>query len=390
MPGALESNPAGPNLTEHIVPRGAIPDHVYRGYAIFKEVVYRHLHGLTEFPFRQINAVPGYTDYMDLSAIYSQKLRSVLANQKIDVIHFHDYQVMPGIAAVPLGLPSLFSLHAPLLPSISEVLSNWLLQYWSRTAGVIVSIPAYAAVAQKLGLDPKKIFVIPPVADIDALDRRPANAPLPQIPENAIVITCIQRFDSKSGQAQLIRAFYHLQQKIDSVVLVLVGGKSYTDTIATLRSDYFEEMVSLVEELQLGTKVFFTGNVDYYSLGAIYDASDVIVMLSKMECFGLAVAEAMYKARPVVVTNVGGLAFQVADGSSGFVIPVGDIPQTVATLTRLCNSPGLRQSMGQIGRARFMSEFSPDKLIGRYAEVYDVVLNAGEPPDYRSMYNSLR
>ena len=87
---------------------------------------------------------------------------------------------------------------------------------------------------------------------------------------------------------QLIRAFHKIQQALNTripVVLVLVGGRSYTDTIATVRSNYIEEATSLSKTLGLDDKVFFMGNVDYYALGQVYDRSDVVVMLSENGVF---------------------------------------------------------------------------------------------------------
>ena len=324
MDYASTPNAVPHSIVEHVVGWNAISPSVYKGHAIFKEILYRHLHGLIPFRYRSMNTVPGYEEYMELSRAYSRSLRQLATEEQIDLIHFHDYQVLPSVAAVPPGIGTLFSLHAPLLPSVSRVVSNWLLEYWSHISRVVFSTPQYAEVARRFGLDCQKIVVSPPIVDVDVLDCQPTDLLWPRVPRGTVVITCVQRFDSKSGHVQLIRAFHKVQQALKThipVFLVLVGGRSYTDSIATVRSKYIEEARSQVKRLGLDDKVLFIGNVDYYALGEVYDRSDVLVMLSKMECFGLSISEAMYKAKPVVVTNVGGLAYQVLDGINGFVVP---------------------------------------------------------------------
>ena len=109
-----------------------------------------------------------------------------------------------------------------------------------------------------------------------------------------MVITSIQRFDSKSGYEQLIRAFAVIAKNNSKVILLLVGGTSFTDSISSIRHNYMQHAKNLVDKLLLKNRVVFTGNVDYSQLSTIYNISDIVVVLSKMECFGLVATEAMF------------------------------------------------------------------------------------------------
>lgn len=383
MVGVAKPKAVPHGIVEHVVRCEPISPNSYKKHGIFKEILYRHLHGLIPFRYRSMSTVPGFESYMELSKVYSQFLGRLVAERPVSLVHFHDYQVIPSIAAVPSGISSLFSLHAPLLPSISPVFGAWLLEYWSHSSTVIFSTPQYADVARSIGLPDQKIAVIPPIIDVDALERAQEDTIGSRIQEGTVVVTCIQRFDSKSGHVQLIRAFHEVRQALKGTirtVLVLIGGKSYTDTISTARHSYVEEAKSLSKALALDDDVLFLGNVDYYALGEVYNRSDIVVMLSKMECFGLSVSEAMCKAKPVVVTDVGGLAYQVIDGITGFVVPRGDVSRTSEALLELCRSPDLRKAMGTAGRKRFANLLEPSKLISRYVEIYDSSLTGcGRP-----------
>ena len=83
----------------------------------------------------------------------------------------------------------------------------------------------------------------------------------------------------------------------------------------------------------------------------------------------------MYKAKPVVVSDVGGLAHHILNGITGFVVPAGSVTQaTEEALMALCQSPDLRKEMGAAGRERFKSDFEPTNLIERYVQAYNAVL----------------
>ena len=66
----------------------------------------------------------------------------------------------------------------------------------------------------------------------------------------------------------------------------------------------------------------------------------------------MAVIEAMAAGKPVVCTRVGGVSGIVAEGETGYIVPVGDAEALAERMTRLLRDPQLRARMGQRGRAR--------------------------------------
>lgn len=395
MPKSIESSEVlnKYNIKEYIIPKSEISSDIYDGYAKFKEIVYQHLHGLGKFEYNSIYEVPGYDDYYKLAGIYSEHLLSVLTEEKIDIVHFQDYQVMPCIAVVPSCIKSVFSLHAPLLNSINPVLSEWFKKYMSSSDKVILSINDYLEVAKKIGVRSEDIAVIPPIIDTELMSYKGNVDDINlNLPEDSIVITCVQRFDSKSGQGQLVRAFNEVNKRYKNAYLVLVGESSFTDTISSVRRNYFSEIKELVKTLQLNDNVIFAGNIDYSKLSTIYDKSDIVVMLSKMECFGLAVNESMYKGKPLVVTSVGGLASQVRDGDNGFVVGVDNIQETTSALIRLCESVDLRNKFGKNSKLIFSREYDPGVVLPKYYNLYrDLLSDSGRNSRFvRNTYNLLR
>lgn len=131
--------------------------------------------------------------------------------------------------------------------------------------------------------------------------------------------------------------------------------------------------------LGLGERTRFMGRVDRATIPSYFAAADVFVLASTMEAAGNVLFEAMASACPVVCTNAGGPQEYVADGTTGFVVPVGDIEGLAARIGRLLADPALREGMGQEGRRRALAEFSYERMVADILGVYEDVLRAGAP-----------
>jgi len=91
------------------------------------------------------------------------------------------------------------------------------------------------------------------------------------------------------------------------------------------------------------------------AVNAVQRLSDVVIQKSLREGFGLVVAEAMWKGKPVVGGDVGGIRLQIVDGETGFL--VGSVPECADAVTRLLHEPDLRDRMGAAGRERVRRGF---------------------------------
>jgi N-acetyl-alpha-D-glucosaminyl L-malate synthase BshA len=106
-------------------------------------------------------------------------------------------------------------------------------------------------------------------------------------------------------------------------------------------------------------------------------ASDVLLLPSEQESFGLAALEAMACEVPVVASRVGGIPEVVDDGETGFLSAVGDVGKMADDAARLLADPERRSEMGARARESAISRYSTDLVIPRYIEFYERVL-AGE------------
>jgi trehalose synthase len=103
-------------------------------------------------------------------------------------------------------------------------------------------------------------------------------------------------------------------------------------------------------------------------VNALQRHANVVVQKSLAEGFGLTVAEAMWKARPVVASAVGGIVDQVVDGETGLLVEdPNDLPAFGAAVTRLLGDPGEAETLGRNGRRHVEQRFLGDRHLLDYA-----------------------
>lgn len=103
-------------------------------------------------------------------------------------------------------------------------------------------------------------------------------------------------------------------------------------------------------------------------------ASDILLLPSEQESFGLAALEAMACEVPVVASRVGGVPEVVIDGESGFLSEVGDVEKMGRDAARLLADSDLRREMGKRARESAVSRYRTEIVIPQYIEFYNQVL----------------
>jgi D-inositol-3-phosphate glycosyltransferase len=129
----------------------------------------------------------------------------------------------------------------------------------------------------------------------------------------------------------------------------------------------------LCHELAMDRMVVFLGKRGQDTLPYYYSAAEVLVMPSHYESFGMVALEAMACGTPVIASQVGGLAFLVQDGVTGYTVPNGDSDALCARLNLLLADAALRQQMG-VNAAGNARGYSWDIIAGQMAEVYESLL----------------
>lgn len=110
-------------------------------------------------------------------------------------------------------------------------------------------------------------------------------------------------------------------------------------------------------------------------VNAIQRRSDVVVQKSIAEGFGLTVAEAMWKARPVVAGRVGGIQDQIVDGTSGVLVDdPADLESVGAAIAALLREPERAGAIGQAARQRVIEQFLGTRHLVQYMNLLEGLL----------------
>ena len=120
--------------------------------------------------------------------------------------------------------------------------------------------------------------------------------------------------------------------------------------------------------------VSFLGHVD--NTGLFYAASDLFVLPSRHEPFGLVFLEAAQYALACIGTSVGGIPEIVVDGETGFLVPPERPDELAARIVWLSRDEGLRQDLGKAARRRVQTNFTLDGMVGAYARLFQRTLSS--------------
>src|SRR5204862_3217298 len=121
------------------------------------------------------------------------------------------------------------------------------------------------------------------------------------------------------------------------------------------------ECQALARELGIWQQTRFLGKQS--ELASVLSASDVFVIPSGNESFGLAALEAMACGVPVVSSDIGGLPELNIDGETGYVVPVGDVDKLAERTMRLLTDTKLQRELGQNALRRACSEFTKERIV---------------------------
>src|SRR5207247_9173249 len=135
-------------------------------------------------------------------------------------------------------------------------------------------------------------------------------------------------------------------------------------------------VAGLVAEASMGDAVSYVGPKYGEEKMRIMAESDIFVFPSFQECLPLVILEAMSSSLPVVATGQGGIPDLVEDGVTGFLVPVGDAAAVADRLATLIQQPGLRATMGDKGRERFLERFTLDRFDAGIGSIFERVLQS--------------
>lgn len=230
-----------------------------------------------------------------------------------------------------------------------------------------ISVPSQflrQAAYDNLQLGDAPIEVIPNFVDTDHF--RPAEQ---------------DRFDGKTRELTLIHSSnFRPLKRVGDVVRVLAAVRKQAPANLILVGDGPEmaQTAALVQELGLTSCVRFAGmQLDVLRL---LQQSDVFLLPSLTEGFGLAALEALSCGVPVVASRVGGVPEVISDGETGLLCESGDVEEMAAAVLRLQRDPALHHKMSRAARQSVLTNFQQAPMVSRYEAFYRRVITCTSSP----------
>jgi trehalose synthase len=185
----------------------------------------------------------------------------------------------------------------------------------------------------------------------------------------------VSRFDPWKDPLGVIDAYRMVKEEMPSVQLALVGSMASDDPEGW---DYYNATIAHAA----GDPDIFIlnnfNNVGAIEVNAFQSQSDVVVQKSIREGFGLTVSEALWKARPFVGGNVGGIPLQVENGVSGYLV---DTPERCAArCLDILQDPALGKALGRRGKEHVRRHFLTPRYLRDYLQIFGELLGATEAP----------
>lgn len=214
------------------------------------------------------------------------------------------------------------------------------------------------------GLDLPNLTIIPPAIDplspknmaLSAEDARYITDQFGIDAERPFLLQ-VSRFDPWKDPLGVIDVYRQVKENIPEIQLVLIGSMAHDDPEGW---DYWYKTVNYAD----GDRDIFLfsnlTNVGAIEVNAFQSVANVVIQKSIREGFGLVVAEALWKARPIVASRAGGIPMQVVDGGG---MLVDDVSDAATACVKLLKDPDFARQMGRYGKEHVRKHYLTPRLL---------------------------
>ena len=298
------------------------------------------------------------------------KTTELFETERFDLIHAHDWVV--GRAAVELknrlGLPLISTIHATEIGRGGSLDGEYrgkvrdIERLLVEQSDGIICCSNYMLdhIQHVLGAVKTKVRVIPNGVESSRFNGgRQPQLILAGIPEDRKIILYVGRIVREKGIFTLLDALEKLRKQGKDVSLVYVGE-------GPLKEDLAKEVL----RRKLNDRVTLAGFVDEKKLVSLYNSSDVFVLPSHYEPFGMVVLEAMASRIPVVVSDVGGLSEIVEDGVTGVKVPAYNPSALAEGILRVLEDRELSEQLKENAYRAVQERYRWDMIAEKTIEAY--------------------
>jgi N-acetyl-alpha-D-glucosaminyl L-malate synthase BshA len=299
------------------------------------------------------------------------KMATVARAEKLDLLHVH-YAIPHSISAILAResikekryVPVITTLHGTDITLVGADRSYLpITRYALQQSDGVTAVSKFLKKATIETFDFDEVEVIPNFI-CPMHYRRTPEAPLRKemAPNGEKLLVHVSNFRSVKRPADCIDILVSARAAGEDVRLVMVGDGPERSAV-----------VYRAEQSGVKEHTIFVGkqaNISDY-LGV----SDIFLLPSELESFGLAALEAQACELPVIATRIGGIPEVVNDRESGYLSEIGDVTKMAADTIKLLKDEKLRRAFGIRGRELAVERYSTEKIIPQYIAFYESVLN---------------
>jgi trehalose synthase len=286
-----------------------------------------------------------------------------------DILYLHDH---PALIAANYftHIPKIYRCHFDISRSCVKTW-QFIKPYIQKCQAAIFSLPSFHRSLEKI--NNKIFYVLPSIDPLSVKNKIASQKEIRQVfnqykisYENPVILQ-VARFDKLKDPCGLIDVFNLVQKQIPSAQLVLAGALAPDDTEAL--TVYREALKKAHNNKAI--KVLSLNKQDA-QIAALQTGATVVVQKSLAESFGLAITEALWKSKPVVASNVGGIPLQITDKKTGLLC--NGIESCSQTILRLLQDKALALRLGKNGHNLVRDRFLITRELSEHLKIFKKIL----------------
>lgn len=299
---------------------------------------------------------------------YFLKCIYIIMKFKIDVVHCHGFvgSVVGTICGKLLGRKVITTVHGradfdrdnTFRGNLSARIELKVLKWNDKCIGVSNYISQYFL---DNNINDEKVVTIYNDIFLKPVDVKDTSYKTRIFPSDKFVVCCIGRLEKVKGQMYLINAIKRLVESNFDIGCTIAGEGSSRNAIE-----------SYIQETSMQNHIKLIGFVNDTS--SILKCSDLVVVPSVMESFGLVILEAMKESRCVIASNVGGIPELIEDGKTGYLVECCNVDLLVERIKYCYLNREKTSIVGQNGNKIYNEKWINNEMVRKYEKVYDKLL----------------
>lgn len=302
----------------------------------------------------------------------ASKMAEVANRENLDILHVH-YAIPHAVCAIlakqmsKVDIKIVTTLHGTDItvlgydPSLTEAI-----KFGIEKSDVVTAVSrSLIEQTHELIQPDKQIETVYNFIDERIYQKRDANHLKKEfgIKDNEKVVIHVSNFRPVKRVQDVVKTFARISAAMPAKLLLVGDGPEMTP------------VCMLVKKLGLTNKVHLLGKQE--NLDELYSISDLKLLLSEKESFGLVALEAMACGVPCIGTNVGGMPEVIHHEETGYICELGDIDDISTKAIKLLSDEQIHQRFAANGVSVVNTKFRAEQIVGKYEQLYYKLLNKG-------------